>query len=288
MFGYLTADQALLSDAAAARYKGCYCGLCRSLQLSHGLSGRMTLTYDMTFLILVLSSLYEPEEQTGSARCPIHPVHQHPWWTTEYTRYASDFNVLLAWWNCLDDWEDERNLAMWSAGKLLSGRADAIAQRYPRQSGVIARELQRLKQYESGEQVNADLAAECFGRLMGELFVVNPEDYWAPTLYAMGQGLGRFIYILDACLDREADRRKGCPNPMLTPGSHDLSDDRDILSMLLADAVQAFEHLPMVQDMELMRNILYSGVWQKYNLALQKQQRRTENRGEKKAHDGSL
>ncbi len=35
--------------------------------------------------------------------------------------------------------------------------------------------------------------------------------------------------------------------------------------MLLAEAADALERLPLVQDLELLRNILYAGVWQKYN-----------------------
>ena len=55
MFGYITADASLLSEEEIRRYSGCYCGLCRKLSDDYGFSGRMTLTYDMTFLVLVLT-----------------------------------------------------------------------------------------------------------------------------------------------------------------------------------------------------------------------------------------
>ena len=35
--------------------------------------------------------------------------------------------------------------------------------------------------------------------------------------------------------------------------------------MLLGDCTAVFEQLPLEQDLHLMRNILYTGVWQKYN-----------------------
>ena len=63
MFGYVIANRSSLSDEELARYKGCYCGLCRALRLRHGSASRLTLTYDMTFLVELLSSLYEPEEE---------------------------------------------------------------------------------------------------------------------------------------------------------------------------------------------------------------------------------
>ena len=54
MFGYLAADPARLSPEELARYKACYCGLCRCLQERHGTLSRLTLNYDMTFLVLLL------------------------------------------------------------------------------------------------------------------------------------------------------------------------------------------------------------------------------------------
>ena len=59
MFGYVIPDQAALDDAAKARYRTAYCGLCRRIGALHGLRGRLTLSYDLTFLNLLLSSLYE-------------------------------------------------------------------------------------------------------------------------------------------------------------------------------------------------------------------------------------
>ena len=57
MFGYITVDHKALSKVDMARYQALYCGLCRRLQTLHGVTGRMTLTYDMTFLSMLLSSL---------------------------------------------------------------------------------------------------------------------------------------------------------------------------------------------------------------------------------------
>ena len=59
MFGYVIPNQAALSPEAQARYRTAYCGLCRRIGALHGLRGRLTLSYDLTFLNLLLSSLYE-------------------------------------------------------------------------------------------------------------------------------------------------------------------------------------------------------------------------------------
>ena len=48
-------------------------------------------------------------------------------------------------------------------------------------------------------------------------------------------------------------------------GERTRQGDSDLLSMLLGDRTAVFEQLPLEQDLHLMRNILYTGVWQKYN-----------------------
>ena len=90
MFGYVIANLEGLTQAQKDRYKGCYCGLCRVLKQQHGFSGRMTLTYDMTFLVLLLSALYEADEERGMEICPAHPLRKHFYWQTRcrYERRA--------------------------------------------------------------------------------------------------------------------------------------------------------------------------------------------------------
>ncbi len=176
MFGYITADHSQMDDADFRRYSGCYCGLCRVLQKRHGFSGRMTLTYDMAFLVLVLTSLYEPEETREKERCPVHPFKRHDYWTSKYTDYAADLNVLLAWWNCMDDWQDEKKVSRLALAKLLGSQVQELEQKYPRQSQAIQAQLSRLHRYATGPETSADAAANCFGDLKGELFVVNESD----------------------------------------------------------------------------------------------------------------
>lgn len=269
MFGYIMALPEKLTEQQRSRYGSVYCGLCRSLARRHGFWGRLTLNYDMTFLVLVLSSLYEPEETECCKRCMMHPMKKRRGMQNRFTDYAADINLLLAWWNCMDDWADEKKIFRRLYAALLEGRVKKLEKQYPRQSETIREKLRELQDYEAGENVSADRAAACFGDLMGELFVYDPGEYWAKTLRAMGQGLGKFIYIMDACLDYEEDKRHGRPNPLLAlnAGQRSMEEDYDILTMLMAECTENFERLPLEQDLPLMRNILYAGAWQKYNQA---------------------
>lgn len=78
MFGYVRIDKPELKVKEFYRYKAYYCGLCHTLKEEYGVRGRMTLTYDMTFLVLFLNSLYETETKERKMHCPLHPVKKIP------------------------------------------------------------------------------------------------------------------------------------------------------------------------------------------------------------------
>lgn len=271
MFGYILANVDALTPEQKERYRGCYCGLCRTLKERHGELSRLALNYDMTFLVLLLGSMYEPEESGDSGRCAIHPVKKRSWWRSKYSDYAADMNVALAYYNCLDDWQDERKLLSLAEAKALRGAWEKVKTDWPRQCAAIESCLTELSRLEEERSADPDAAANCFGRLMGELFV-REEDSWAEKFRLFGQALGRFIYMMDACVDLDKDKKHGGYNPLLLMGRGDITDGEKLmmLKILIGECVIEFEKLPLLQDVDIMRNILYSGVWLQYRLARKK------------------
>ena len=262
MFGTMIADIPALPEDAKKRYRGCYCGLCRSIGRRCGFLCRCCLTYDMAFLTLTLNALYEPEEREEARPCPLHPLAKRRSWASEVTDYAADLNVLLARLNALDDWADERKPLKWGEAKLLEKGAAVAAERNPRQWAVIRESLEALRDAEERRCPSPDPGANAMGRLLGELFVWR-KDRWESVLRALGENLGRFIYLLDAVTDRKKDERRGLYNPVSAMVSEGASPEelRAILTALMADAAAAWERLPLLLDAEIQRNILYAGVW---------------------------
>ena len=273
MFGYVIANPELLDNAQKQRYRDCYCGLCHTIGMTCSSASRLSLNYDMAFLVLLLSSLYEPEETNGQNRCIMHPFTPQTYWYNQYTRYCAAMNVALAYYNCMDDWHDDKNIVRLAQAQLFRHTGISLAKTYPRQTAAITGNLAKLAAIEASGIPDPDGAANCFGSLMGELFVVDDADYWAPVLRTVGEGLGRFIYTLDAAIDLDEDLQKGRYNPLsdMAKDGRTLSDFKEELMLLIGEATAAFERLPLVQDAALMRNILYSGVWIKYMHALDKQ-----------------
>ena len=98
MFGYIECNRSKLSKEEQERYRSVYCGLCRNLKLRYGELERMSLSYDMTFVILFLSSLYEPKEETADFRCGMHPLRPRSGVENRFTEYAADMTVALAYY----------------------------------------------------------------------------------------------------------------------------------------------------------------------------------------------
>ena len=192
MFGYVMANSQELRPEQRKRYLGCYCGICRAIGARASLASRVALNYDMVFLALLLSSLYEPAEEQGSGRCLVHPLASRPWRQNEATLYAADMNVALAYFSADDHWRDDHRPDALALRRLLRPHYEAIQSRFPRQCRAIETCIQDLSRLESERCPNPDLPANCFGLLMAELFCWR-DDRWSGYLRQMAMGLGRLV-----------------------------------------------------------------------------------------------
>ncbi len=281
MFGYIAINAEALPKERQARFRAFYCGLCRTLRMRHGLTGAVTLSYDMTFLAMLLNALYEPGEQTGRERCATHPLKAHEYACFPGMEYAADMNVALAWHKLRDDWLDDGNALSRVEARLLRRGYERAAATHSEKCAAIERWLEIVHAEEAkGEGAGLDRLVNGTGELLGTLFAWRRDDVWNDELRAVGDGLGRFIYFMDAYEDLAADIRKGRFNPLKSLAERPEYEElcRNAMLGMMADATDAFERLPVVLDADILRNILYSGVWTRYGM-IQKR-RSKEHKGE--------
>lgn len=265
MFGYVTINKDELKIKDFNKYQMYYCGVCQELKERHGMAAQATLTYDMTFLAVLLFGLYEEEQRTEEHRCLMRPGKKHPCVRSEFTAYAADMNVLLCYYNLLDDWYDEKKVVPFTLARIIRRAFIDVCKRYPRQSKAVSRYMKQLKACETSGQTQIDLAAGYTGELFGEIFVFR-KDGWEQTLRDMGYYMGKFIYLMDAYEDIKDDIKHENYNPWIPLQTQNefKQKAKDILTMMAADCSKAFEKLPVVENVDILRNILYSGIWMKY------------------------
>ena len=278
MFGYIMTDRKELKGKDLDTYRAFYCGVCRDLKAAGKERARLTLTYDMVFLAVLLTGLYEAPGQTEEVFCGLHPLKKQAVIRNSYTAYAADMNLLLSYHNLEDDWLDDRNALSLAASRLLRREYLKSAAEYPRQVKAIRRYLRDLHRVEEEKNPSIDCAASLTGYLLGEIFVYQ-EDVWQEELRSMGLYLGRFIYLMDAWEDKERDRKSGDYNPFLLQKEAFTEDEAfRILAEAAASAARAFEKLPVLEHVDILRNIMYSGIWVRYRAEKADKEKKTGNK----------
>lgn len=260
MFGYIKINKMELKFKEYYSYKGYYCGLCKSLKTKYSNKSRLTLNYDMTFLILLLSSLYEPENKTYNERCIVHPLSKQLIMENEITEYAASLNIILSYYNIIDDWEDDKDYKSLAIARLLQKEFKKASLELQDKSEIIKKRLYNISKLEKENSKEIDAVSNEFGYLMEELFLYK-KDHWEENLRKIGFYLGKYIYFIDAYEDMKEDEEKNSYNPF---NNLDLENKeeyaRDLLMLNLSLLSNEIEKLPLVQDKGIIDNIIYSGI----------------------------
>lgn len=280
MFGYVNVNGQELSEENKKIYQSYYCGLCRSLRKNYGAGCQLLLNYDMTFLIVLLTGLYEPTNREQNFTCGLHPMKKRTSCVNEVSDYAAAMNVALAYHNLLDDWKDDRNYTKKTIASIIRKSYEEVARNYPRQVATIEEYLAKLGEFEEAKEQNIDLVAGATGEMLGEIFAWK-QDEWYDELKTLGFYMGKFIYLMDAYEDLDKDERKDSYNPFRFLRREQAQNFETLaklmMTSMMSECAKSFERLPILTHAEILRNILYSGVWSKYEyIQLKKKKRNKE------------
>ena len=173
MFGYININQKELSEESKKIYQAYYCGLCQKLKTNCGTKGQMLLSYDLTFLIVLLTGLYELENTETEFTCPLHPTKKRTAYINEATEYAADMNLILAYQNLLDDWKDEKSYTKKAFVKILDKDYTRIVSKYPRQVRALEEFMRKTAEAEKILSCDPDIVISEYEDVEKE----NPRTY---------------------------------------------------------------------------------------------------------------
>ncbi len=293
MFGYVKTATAELRLRDYECYRAYYCGLCKAMGSCTGQCSRLSLSYDFAFLAAVRCSLAKEEMEVRQFRCLLHPTRRRKMIRkSPQLAYCADASALLTAAKIDDDLADEhgfRKLRARFRKLFFSGAARRARKRHPALAKNLADNLSRLSAVEKDPSVvSADEPAEIFGSLLAAIFRDGLEPDAARIASAIGDAVGRWIYLADAADDLSEDAKKGRYNPLLRlygrePTESDWQSIRTGLSATLFKAQRAFELIdtfPAPEVREIIANILYVGLpntAEKLTHATQKPQKETLN-----------
>ncbi|MGN1031333.1 MAG: DUF5685 family protein [Butyricicoccaceae bacterium] len=270
MFGFIRPFRDELKMREYDRFQSVYCGLCHEIEQDYGFLHTLALSYDCTFLALVLMACEPDRGSLRHRRCIVHPLHKRACaGGSEGLSHAAAVSVILTYHKLSDTIADERGFKRLGARilrRLYRRGYRRAAQRIPDFDRTAQQCLSELTVLEAEQSASLDRPADTFARL---LRASVPEQAGARrrVLEEMFYHIGRWVYLIDACDDIKDDFESGSYNPirlryaLKTP---ELESVRPQLEHTLLQSLSASYHAYLLLDPErdsgIMENVLCQGL----------------------------
>lgn len=272
MFGYIKTDKPEMKIKEYEAYRGLYCSLCKAMGKHFGLLSRLTLSYDITFLLLARLSFTGTLPYFESGRCGFNPTKKCSYCRNadEELRYASAVSVMMFYHKVRDNISDSglfKRLLMYLLlpwAKLKYGKAKRM---YPQIAGIIEESMNRQADTEKKNTASTDEAAHSSAEALGRITAYNIDDPEG-NIYRFGYGIGKWVYLTDAFDDIEKDLKEGNYNVFVNKYNlkeNALSDEirEDItatVNMSSAVFINAYENTEHKTLSPITENIIYEGM----------------------------
>ena len=219
MFGYVIPVKCELKLREFDAFRAAYCGLCHSLRDAYGLSARFILNYDFTFLAILLKA-GENQVQYTKRRCVAKPFRRRTCCVDgTASRQAAGYSLILSWWRLqdgIDDYRFVRGLPYRVIALFLQPAYRRAARDFSEFDIHCKTQLQQLRELEQENSPNLDRVADAFAQILPFAAEHAKDELERRTLEELLYHVGRWIYLIDAYDDLEADKQSGNFNPLLT------------------------------------------------------------------------
>lgn len=263
MFGYVVPEKSELRVRELALYQAYYCGLCKTIGKREGSLARLTLSYDCSYIAMLLSGAYGCGG-CYEGRCAFKPFGKPRAVAlrSEPLNFAADVNVLLSWYKLRDDWRDEKRVPSRLAMAALTRAKKRAAANAPSAAEAIEAGIDELSALERAGCRELDAPADAFARMIKSVIAsykqVARNKGAAEALEHTAYNIGKWIYLADAWDDREKDADTGAYNPFLAAQA-DAARAAFVLNFTLNEAIKAYDLADISANKGVLDNIMYEG-----------------------------
>lgn len=268
MIGYVKVYKPELKIKEYEAYKGIYCTLCKTLGKEYGVLSRMLLSYDLTFLCVVLLSQSSSSLSFERGRCPFNLTKKCNYCccSKEVFSYASAATVLMFYYKILDEIYDAGFLKKLIAYFLLpyaSFLKRKAKKKYPKLFEIIKDSCEKQEICEKENTDSVDKAAHNSADALGKIFSCFNNN---AKLYRFGYLVGRWVYLIDAADDLTKDIKTNSfnvfKNKYSLSSSSQITDEirKDIegtLNMCQGVLADAFMELETAKMCSIIENIIF-------------------------------
>lgn len=264
MFGYVRPVREALTDADQQLYRRAYCGLCHALGKRHGWLARFTLSYDLTFLALLVSG-----GTSHACRCPAKPWKAPtPCLCGSELERVADVSIILTWYKLRDDIADRGVLPglPYRLASLPFRRAHRRAsEALPEFEAKTAMNMERLAQFERERSSSLDRVADTFAAILAAAAsAFLGESGQRRAMEQLLYHLGRWVYLADAWDDLARDKKKGRYNALDARFNGSAERERDYVATTMTHSARlagaAAELLDLGAQRDVIENVIYQGL----------------------------
>lgn len=272
MFGYVKADKPEMKIKEYEAYRGLYCSLCKAMGKYFGVLSRLTLSYDITFLLLVRLSFSGTLPSFNSGRCPFNPSKKCNYCCNadEELRYAAAVAMMLFYHKVKDNISDSsifKRIPMYLILPWASFKYKKAKKLYPEVSNIIEDCMVGQRETENKNTSLSDEAAHYSAEALGRISAYNIDDPEG-NLYRFGYGIGKWVYLTDAFDDIEKDIKSESYNVFVNRYNlreNKISDEikKEItgtINMSSSVFISAYESIKNKTLSPIVENIIYEGM----------------------------
>ena len=148
-------------------YKAMYCGVCKGISASCGQCARMGLTYDVTFLSVILHNIAGVDVTIEKQHCLTHVLRSKPMaCVDDMTKKLGALNTALVYYKYTDDIKDGdrgRGKRLW----FVAGHKRVVRD-YPEIERIVRDNLAEQEKTEKSKTDSLDRAADASANMMAE------------------------------------------------------------------------------------------------------------------------
>ena len=221
-------------------YRAMYCGVCKGIAQSCGQGARMGLTYDVTFLSVILHNIAGIDVKIEKQHCLTHCIRSKMMANVDdMTKKLGALNTALVYYKYTDDILDGdkgRGKRLW----FVSGHKKTV-RNYPEIERIVRENLAAQQETEKSKTDSLDRAADASANMMAELSDYLLEDKKTPYTHDLFYAVGTWIHLIDALDDYDKDKKKGAYNPFVL--SYSCEDKADLMKRRQKDVEFVFHSL---------------------------------------------
>jgi hypothetical protein len=189
-----------------------YCGLCKGIAETCGNAARMGLSYDMTFVSVLVHNILGVDVKIEKQHCLTHCIRSRQMANVdEPTRQIGVLNTALVYYKYTDDIADGDR----GRGKRLWFKQGfrRVKKAYPDLARIVHDNMQAQEKIEADEVDSVDRAADATANMLAELCDYVLGEKKTEFSHNLFYALGKWIYLIDALDDYDKDVKNGSYNP---------------------------------------------------------------------------